>query len=293
MIAVVCNDAGSAEIISSWLLIQNEKYLLVLEGPSLDIFNRKIRDIKVHSVETALAKSDWLITGTSVFSLLELEAIAKAKELNIKSVTFLDHWANYPQRFVRNNEQCLPDELWVGDNYAYDIAKKIFPNTKVVLEENAYFKSIKAAAIKLKKKNQYYKKSEYILYLCSPVAEQANLFFGDEKYWGYDEYDRIRYFMLNLHKLNASAKKIVFRLHPSERVDKYNWVISEFGPLVSIGGKKTLLEEVLESELVVGCNSMGLAIAIIAGKRVVSALAIDDSECTIPMKELEHLNLIS
>ena len=135
--------------------------------------------------------------------------------------------------------------------------------SEVVLEENAYFKSIKAAAIKLKKKNQYHNKSEYILYLCSPVADQANLFFGDEKYWGYDEHDRIRYFMLNLHKLNVSAKKIVFRLHPSERVDKYNWVRSEFGPLVSIGGKKTLLEEVLESELVVGCNSMGLAIAII------------------------------
>ena len=129
--------------------------------------------------------------------------------------------------------------------------------------------------------------------MCSPVAEHAKLIHGNEKYWGYDEHDRIRYFMLNLHKLNASAKKIVFRPHPSERADKYNWVISEFGSSVLIGGKKTLLEEVLESELVVGCNSMGLAIAIIVGKRVVSALAIDDSECTIPMKELEHLNLIS
>ena len=135
-------------------------------------------------------------------------------------------------------------------------------------------------------------KSKFILYLCSPVASHTKLLHGDEKYWGYDEHDRIKYFMLNLHKLNASSNKIVLRPHPSESNEKYNWVIDEFGPIVSIGGKKTLLEEVMDSELVVGCNSMGLAVAIILDKRAVSSLAPDDADCTIPMKELEHLNLI-
>jgi hypothetical protein len=293
MVAVVCNDAGSAEIISSWLLHQNEEFLLVLEGPALGIFTRKISNIKIHSLDSALKKADWLVTGTSIFSSLELDAIAKSKALNLKSVTFLDHWGNYHKRFVKNNKQFLPDELWAGDIYAYDMAKRIFPHTKVILEENAYFKSIKTASTNLKKKNHYHKKSEYILYLCSPVAEHAKLLHGDEKYWGYDEHDRIKYFMLNLHKLNAASKKVVLRPHPSEKVEKYNWVLDEFGPLVSIDDRKTLLEQVLESEVVVGCNSMGLVVAIIAGKRVVSSLAPDDAECTIPMKELEHLNCIS
>ena len=293
MIAVVCNDAGSAEIISSWLILQNEEYVLVLDGPALGIFTRKISNIKTHSLDDALKQADWLITGTSIFSSLELDAIAKSKEMNLKSVTFLDHWANYLQRFIKDNKQLLPDELWAGDTYAYEMAKSIFPDTKVILENNAYFKSIKTASNILKKQNMYNKKSEYILYLCSPVAAHAKLVHGDEKYWGYDEHDRIKYFMLNLHKLNAASKKVVLRLHPSEKVRKYNWVLDEFGPFVSMSDNKTLLEQILESEVVVGSNSMGLAIAIIAGKRAVSSLAPDDAKCTIPMKELEHLSSIS
>ena len=293
MIAVVSNDAGSAEIISSWLLLQNEEFLLVLDGPAIDIFARKISNTKIHSLDVALKKADWLITGTSIFSSLELDAIAKSKVMNLKSVTFLDHWVNYPQRFIKDNKMLLPDELWTGDIYAYDLAKKIFPDTKIVFEENAYFRSIKNASINFKKGSFSNNKSKYILYLCSPVADHSKLLHNDEKYWGYDEHDRIKYFMLNLHRLNTYSNKIVLRPHPSESNEKYNWVVDEFGPTVSIGGKKTLLEEVMDSELVVGCNSMGLAIAIILDKRAVSSLAPDDAECSIPMKELEHLNLIS
>ena len=292
MIAVVCNDAGSSEIISSWILTQNEEYLLVLDGPAVQIFSRKINNIKTHSLDNALKKADWLVTGTSIFSSLEIDAIAKSKLLNIKSVTFLDHWANYPERFVKNNNQIFPDELWAGDSYAYNIAKKIFPNIKVIFQENAYFKSIQTASKILKSKIRYDKQNEYILYLCSPVAEHAKLIHGNEKYWGYDEHDRIRYFMENLHKLNTSSSRVILRPHPSENPEKYSWAIDEFEPLVSINDSKTLLEQALESEVVVGCNSMGLAIAIIAGKRAVSLLAPDDADCTIPMKELEHLNLL-
>jgi hypothetical protein len=292
MIVVVCNDAGSAEIISSWILTQNEEYLLVLDGPAVQIFSRKINNIKTHSLDNALKKADWLVTGSSIFSSLEIDAIAKSKLLNIKSVTFLDHWANYPERFVKNNNQIFPDELWAGDSYAYNIAKKIFPNIKVIFQENAYFKSIQTASKILKSKIRYDKQNEYILYLCSPVAEHAKLIHGNEKYWGYDEHDRIRYFMENLHKLKTSSSRVILRPHPSENPEKYSWAIDEFEPLVSINDSKTLLEQALESEVVVGCNSMGLAIAIIAGKRAVSLLAPDDADCTIPMKELEHLNLL-
>lgn len=292
MIAVVCNDAGSAEIISSWLILQDEKYRLVLEGPSKDIFSRKIENIKLYTLENALKKADWLITGTSIFSTLELDAIAKAKLLNIKSVTFLDHWANYTQRFLKNNVEILPDELWAGDIDAYEIAKNTFPDVKVVFEENAYFNDIKFAASKLKKKYNF-KNPKYILYLCSPVAEQIKLKGDKENYLRYDEHDRIKYFMANIEKLNASVNKIVFRPHPSESPNKYHWVLDKFGSMVSIEYHKTLLEQILESEVVVGCNSMGLTVAIIAGKRAVSSLAIDDIDCTIPMKKLEHLNQIS
>jgi hypothetical protein len=293
MIAVVCNDAGSAEIISSWVISQKEEYLLVLDGPAVNIFSRKIKNIRILPLDIALKKADWLVTGTSIFSSLEKDAIAWSKLLNIKSVTFLDHWANYSERFTVDQNQVFPDEIWVGDSYALEIAKKTFPNIKVIFQENAYFKSIENASKILKSKACYDENNKYILYLCSPVAEHAKLIYGDEKYWGYDEHDRIRYFMENLYKLKANSSNVILRPHPSENPKKYRWAIDEFEPSVSISNSKTLLEQVIESEVVVGCNSMGLTIAIIAGKRAVSSLAPDDANCTIPMKELEHLNLLT
>ena len=40
-ICVVSNDAGSAEILSSWSKIRKEKILFVLSGPAKKIFRSK------------------------------------------------------------------------------------------------------------------------------------------------------------------------------------------------------------------------------------------------------------
>ncbi len=42
MIAVVSHDAGGAEILSSWLLRNQEPYCLVLDGPAVAIFQRTL-----------------------------------------------------------------------------------------------------------------------------------------------------------------------------------------------------------------------------------------------------------
>ena len=40
-IAVICNDAGGAEIISSWLKKEKKNVLAVLGGPAKEIFEKK------------------------------------------------------------------------------------------------------------------------------------------------------------------------------------------------------------------------------------------------------------
>ena len=43
-VAVVCHDAGGAEIVSSWLRQQPQpKVQLVLDGPAVSIFEKKER----------------------------------------------------------------------------------------------------------------------------------------------------------------------------------------------------------------------------------------------------------
>ena len=56
---------------------------------------------------------------------LEVRAIILSKKYNKKAVVFLDHWTNYLERFEFNGERHFPDEIWVGDTYAYELTKKL------------------------------------------------------------------------------------------------------------------------------------------------------------------------
>ena len=292
MIAVVCHDAGGAELLSSWVLLHNVSCCVVVDGPAKEIFEKKIGKTKNISLESAIADSDWLLSGTSYSSNLEIRAIELARANKKKSVAFLDHWCNYTDRFKREGKMFLPDEIWVGDEEAYKIANKEFSSVKIHLKINPYFEFLRGEFEKLGHKKRNIRQVPTALYVCSPINELALRHYGDEKYWGYTEEEAIRYFMENLYALNYKEINVVIRPHPSENHRKYDWVLNEFGEQVKSGGNKTLLEEVFDAELVVGCNSMAMVVGLIAGKRVISGLPPGHRTYCLPMPEIEHLHNI-
>jgi len=141
-IGIVCHDAGGAEIISSYILQESLVVRFCLEGPAIKIFERKLGTIKRESLLEVINNSSSLLCGTSWESDLEWDSIKEANNQGKKVVSFLDHWVNYQERFVRNDIILLPDEIWVGDVYAKVIAKNCFPNLKIKLVENPYFSEI-------------------------------------------------------------------------------------------------------------------------------------------------------
>ena len=127
MICISSNDAGGAEILSSWLKKYNKKYVLNLSGPALKIFKKKIKVSKnfskISSCPNTISK---IITSTSKNSIQEINAIKYAKKNKIFVISLIDHWTNYEKRFIRNKKKILPNELWVTDKYALRIAKSKF-----------------------------------------------------------------------------------------------------------------------------------------------------------------------
>lgn len=290
MLAIVSHDAGGAEILSNWAVRQDEPYLLVLDGPAVKVFERKLGRIQVHALQDALEKADWVLTGTSWQSDLENEAIELARMLHKKSVSFLDHWVNYRQRFEVDGDLQLPDEIWVGDEDGYRLAQEIFDGATVCLKTNPYFEDIKEQMGRLTAAQSDQDANPYILYVCSPVREHAKRKFGDERYWGFIEEDAVRFFMNNLKVLHHPSEKVVLRPHPSEEDGKYNWAVDEFSPHVSIGGKRELFDEIAGADVVAGYNSMAMVIGLIAGKRIVNALPPGKVKNTLPMADIEQLN---
>jgi hypothetical protein len=288
MIALVCHDAGGAEILSSWLLRCTEPYCLVLDGPAVAIFRRKFDDLVLFTLSDAIAKSDWVLCGSSWESNLERHAIAQARTLGKRTVVFLDHWVNFNERFLDRGEAIYPDELWVGDCEAEKIAQATFFGPKIVLTQNPYLDDLRLEFSKIKHSAGAGQKFS-VLYVCEPIREHAFLRYGNERYWGYTEEDALMYFLENADALGCVVDEINIRPHPSEDHHKYKWVLQKTSRAIRIGGNKTLLEEISEATVIVGCESMAMVVALLAGKRVVSSIPPAGGLCALPHREIEHL----
>ena len=125
-----------------------------------------------------------------------------------------------------------------------------------------------------------------ILYLCEPLdSHYKNKSFYNEK-------ECINIFFQKIKKL-GKIKKITFRPHPYESIKKYNWVLAlkkEFN--ITIKRNENILNEIINSDIVVGCNTVALYLAVIANKKVYTSIP-NGYFCDIPSKKIDYLNKIT
>jgi len=291
MICVVSHDAGGAEILSSYIRQQGLDCIYALAGPALKVFQRKLGPIDLTLLPEAIQHTDWLLCGTSWQSDLEWQAIEMARSLGKRSVAFLDHWVNYPERFIRGGIQYLPDEIWVGDEDAKALALKHFPNTPVQLVPNPYFIDIKREIAELEVgKPPRDGTGKRILFVCENISEHARLQHGDERYWGYTEFDAIEYFFEKINALGVPIATVVIRPHPSDPEGKYVRIVAEHSELAKLSDGKPLMEEIVDSDIVVGCESMAMVIALQGGRRVISCIPIKKASLALPFKRIQILS---
>ena len=138
--AVVCNDAGAANVIIE-LLLQTGRtdWRPFMQGPALNIWMEAFPEIRVFdSLSECLNEANVLISGTGWSTDLEHVARKKASHNGIRTIAMIDHWVNYPERFTRENNTVYPDEIWVSDDYAFELAKLNFKNISIIKIPNFY-----------------------------------------------------------------------------------------------------------------------------------------------------------
>jgi hypothetical protein len=289
LITIVSHDAGGAEILSNYVLQNKDDYQFVLDGPAVSIFSKLLGEINIKSLEDTIGNTTLYLTGTSWQSEIEKITILTAKKNQIKVVSFIDHWVNYKERFIYKDKLVLPDEIWVGDEDALELAKSIFPSEIVKLKSNPYFESLKSYFRDWKTKNHSNERFN-ILFICENISDHAKKSFNDERYWGYTETDAIEYFFQNLEKLKIKSGNYTFRPHPSDEAGKYDWVKDKYRVYpIQISNQFPLFEQIANSDLVVGCESMALIVASLANKKVVSCIPPEGKKLGLPQSKIIEL----
>jgi len=299
-ILTICHDAGGAEVISSFIRKNQKKYRLFCftEGPAKKVFERKGlgsmvagENPDITGIMERTGRIDLVLTGTSWATSLEIDFIREARRKKIKTAAYLDHWTNYRERFGypkndwKNN---LPDEIWVGDKYALALAKKKFAGRRIKLVPNVFLGEIRRDWCKIKKSAL---EEKTILFVSEPIDGMKNKGESSVEIVILGK-------LLKLLVKNFPEIKVVIRLHPSERINKYERIMNKYGRAlkISVEANQTMFESLARCSAVIGMKSMFLVVSVLCGKKTASFLPEKNLHCLLPdsriakIKNLEQLN---
>ena len=128
----VCSTAGVANQLVHQLNLNSCKFILKKEAKKIFIKNNfKIKSISIRE-SLSKAKIFYLSTGDK----FSKDCIKKLKKHKKYVIAIFDHWINFKNRI---DENYPPDEVWVFDNKAKKILRKIFPHIRIILKKNLYF----------------------------------------------------------------------------------------------------------------------------------------------------------
>ena len=290
---IVSHDAGGAEILSHWLKNKKCFFSTVLKGPAINIFKNNGIEITNYQLIEGIEKSNIVITGTSWQSNLEKEAIFLSKKMGKYTISILDHWVNYKERFTYKEHLNLPDEIWVTDKYAFSLANNLFKKTIIKKKLNYYLLSIKKEienkeSKKRKISKNYFNSNLKGLYLAENISEHALMYTGDENGFGYTEHQSLKFLLDNIKNLKLNIKDLKIRPHPSENADKYEWCKTN-SLIYEISNEKKLIDDILESEVIFGCESMAMVVGLLAKKKVVSCIPNPNMRCNLPFPKIINI----
>jgi len=299
-LTVVAHDAGAANHIFAWL--GDEQPTLCLAGPARTLWLARLKikrqvpapesglpperdsvqsPLLESGLAAAIAGAATVITGTGWESSLEHNARKLARVRGIHSIAVIDHWTNYAERFARNGEQVLPDGIWVSDPYAAEIAQAAFPTVRVVQQANAYLAGL-VAEVESRQPPAAVQGNDRVLYVLEPIRHV----------WGElaepGEFLALDYFMAQRQRARVALDaEIRLRAHPSDPPGKYDaWLARQANPRVNLDRSATLTDALAWSNMVVGCQTYAMVLALACGRTVISAIPPWAPPCVLPQPEI-------
>jgi len=279
--AVVCHDAGAGNIVIAGLQATGRSdWHALMRGPAEMLWEAAYPEITQYdTIDSTLDATELLITGTGWGSDIEHEARRLARIRGIRSVAVIDHWVNYAERFVKCGETVWPDEFWVTDDYAMEIARNTFHGQPVIQIPNYYIETQlrDIASVKLASTPE-------LLYVLEPIrSDWARGIPG--------EFQALDYFASHLPQLDLPPETVIrLRPHPSDAPGKYNmWVARHSALNIQIDNSLSITQSLGGASWVAGCETFALVLALMAGRKVFCTLPPWAPACRLPHSGLIHI----
>jgi len=255
-----------------------------MQGPAIALWSATFPNWKNESLSEALDGAAMLLSGTGWASDLEHEARRMARSLGVFSIGVIDHWVNYRERFIRNGEEVLPDELFVADEDAKTEAVRCFPHLPVVVLPNRYLEGL-VALINALSSEPSERPGSHILYVLEPIRQP----WGNNEESG--EFQALDFFLERVGALGLGhTPDIRLRSHPSDPPGKYASWMTRYGELnLTIDTSSSLAEAIAWADWVVGCQSFAMVVALYANRRVISTNPPWAPRCPLPQRGIQHL----
>ncbi len=295
-IAVVGHDAGGAELLCAFIKAHLDQALWNLfalpDTPMAAIAAREglpINAITNAAQQLQTIQPDLLLFSTGWQSHNERPFIAYAKAHGIPTVAFLDHWSHYRERFGypdANWKTHLPDYTAVHDAYAFKRARELDLPHPLALP-NYYLQNLVASTPKKAIRSQ-------LLFLSEPTDTVAQAHYGNPNYWGFTQYSALEAILTAFHQFEC--QNLVIRLHPSEKEHAYEKLLRAYPHIpytIHHSNNIPINEELMESQMIIGFDTMALYIAAHLHKPLISFLPSLTRDFLLPLPkthQLRHLN---
>jgi hypothetical protein len=285
-VGIVAHDAGAANHLIAWIAkghFLGVNLKLSFHGPALAIAKELLTEFLELSIAELASTCSVLIVGTGWQTDIEFNAVKMARKKSIEIISVLDHWTNYRQRFSHNKVEILPDHLWVVDEYAKAIATIDIAGIPLSMMPNDYLESQVERVNSYKIQTSAHKK---FLFLMEPIRDQ----------WGpldvAGEVLSFNYFIENIKLLSTQRFiEVIVRPHPSDGEGKYTHLLRTNNLLsIRVSSEISLAKQLAWSDVVIGCQTYGMIIALAANKTVVSAIPASNPKCILPHSDIIHLS---
>ena len=244
---------------------------------------------------------DFLYSGTSYTSRIELDFTCEAKKRGIHTASFVDHYTGFDVRFGTAEARILPDEIHVLDEKAAALAREAcLPERRIRITGNPYHEFLGSWRSRLTKEQVFQKleiplsDAKIILFAPDPLSNAG----GAEKF-GTDEVAILKLFLESLGEAGRSTQLLI-KAHPNQSMEYLKSGLKNVPKNVEVhlvpAEKDALLNDLIQqTDLVVGMFSSILLEAELLGKKSLGILVgfkkgiIFQQTATSPITDKEKL----